>query len=282
MKTIKIGRAQDDDIIIDDPTVTRCHTVITQDDNGNYSITNYGENGTFVNGKDIGRKESVTLNPGDVVRIGNSTLPWQKYFEEKNNNIPKFKKCENGHFFSTDLENCPFCNGKTIDWSFQDKFQECSNGHFYTKSSAQCPYCPNDANTNLESNTHYKRKVCSNYHDYDDYLEKCPYCEEEKVVNNITEPRTMCWGQITGRTGSGVLITIDCYKNLYWSNTIVSYTITVIDYKLREETRSEYKIQEIPIFANTKIQYGKTLLTGKEFIKMCDTIIDNQLVLVGI
>lgn len=80
MKIITIGRSSSNDVIINDPLVTRkTHCQIIQDDNGSFRlIDNNSTNGTYVNGTQ--RHGEVVLNKTDVVRIGNTILPWQTYF----------------------------------------------------------------------------------------------------------------------------------------------------------------------------------------------------------
>lgn len=79
MKIVKIGRSSTNDVNVDDPLVSRAHCQIIKDDYGNYTIIDTNSlNGTFVNGTK--RHGEVKLNPNDIVRIGNTTLPWQTYF----------------------------------------------------------------------------------------------------------------------------------------------------------------------------------------------------------
>ena len=79
MKIIKIGRSSSNDVNINDPLVSRVHCQIIQDDNGNFRlIDTNSSNGTFINGTQ--RHGEVRLNKSDIVRIGNTTLPWQTYF----------------------------------------------------------------------------------------------------------------------------------------------------------------------------------------------------------
>ena len=79
MKIVKIGRSSTNDVNVDDPNVSRAHCQIIKDDYGNYTIIDTNSlNGTFVNGTK--RHGEVKLNPNDIVRIGNTTLPWQTYF----------------------------------------------------------------------------------------------------------------------------------------------------------------------------------------------------------
>ncbi len=80
MKIVTIGRSTSNEICIQDPLVTRvAHCQITQDDNGNFRLIDTNStNGTYVNGIRI--QGEVRLNRSDIIRIGNTTLPWQSYF----------------------------------------------------------------------------------------------------------------------------------------------------------------------------------------------------------
>lgn len=79
MKVIKIGRSSNNDIVVNDGKVSRTHCQIIEEGNGNYLlIDSNSENGTYVNG--VLRRSEVRLNQSDIVRIGNTTLPWQTYF----------------------------------------------------------------------------------------------------------------------------------------------------------------------------------------------------------
>lgn len=79
MRIIKIGRAPQNDVVINDPYVSGWHCQIIQDDrNGFILIDTNSSNGTYING--IMRHGEVRLNPSDIVKIGNTMLPWQTYF----------------------------------------------------------------------------------------------------------------------------------------------------------------------------------------------------------
>ena len=79
MKTITIGRGSGNDAVINDIMVSLNHCQIIQDSNGNYNLIDYNStNGTYINGK-LQRGET-RLNPSDIIRIGNTILPWQTYF----------------------------------------------------------------------------------------------------------------------------------------------------------------------------------------------------------
>jgi hypothetical protein len=80
MKVITIGREHGNDIVISDSLVSRNHLQIIQDDSDNFRLVDFGsKNGTFVNGRRV--IGEVYLNPNDVVRIGNTILPWKSYFK---------------------------------------------------------------------------------------------------------------------------------------------------------------------------------------------------------
>ena len=82
MKVVTIGRETDNDIVIDDAHASRHHLQIAQHDDGSYSLSDFGSlNGTFVNGQKI--TGEITLNQSDIVRIGNTTIPWRMYFEQE-------------------------------------------------------------------------------------------------------------------------------------------------------------------------------------------------------
>lgn len=81
MKTITIGKAPHNQIVIQDPYVSKEHIRITQNAQGSYFLEDLNStNGTFVNGK---RVTNVALQLNDIVKIGDTVLPWQSYFIEK-------------------------------------------------------------------------------------------------------------------------------------------------------------------------------------------------------
>lgn len=78
MKIITIGRSRECTIVIDDVKVSRVHAQLVQNDNGNISVVDLGStNGTLVNGIRIAGE--TRLHPGDELRLGGVSLPWQDY-----------------------------------------------------------------------------------------------------------------------------------------------------------------------------------------------------------
>lgn len=79
MKTVTIGRNSSNDVVISDAYVSGNHCTITLEDNGNYFLRDLGSsNGTYVNGK---RVQQAYLQWNDIVKAGETVLPWREYFE---------------------------------------------------------------------------------------------------------------------------------------------------------------------------------------------------------
>ena len=79
MRVITIGSSPNNNIVINDKTVSRNHCQIIQDNYGNFRLIDKNStNGTYVNG--VFRQGEVHLNQSDIIQIGNTTLPWQSYF----------------------------------------------------------------------------------------------------------------------------------------------------------------------------------------------------------
>lgn len=80
MKIIKVGRSSKNDVVIQhDEFVSGTHCEFIQDDSGNYWVVDMNStNGTFVNG--VRRSGKSHLDKTDMVRIGNTMVPWPQYF----------------------------------------------------------------------------------------------------------------------------------------------------------------------------------------------------------
>lgn len=76
---ITIGRELRNDLILDDPRVSRMHAVLRQTDAG-YTLCDLGSgNGTFVNGHRITANVEFKLADKDEVKVGSSSLTYQQY-----------------------------------------------------------------------------------------------------------------------------------------------------------------------------------------------------------
>ena len=81
MKTIRIGRKPDNDIVITDETqtVSGYHAVLKVSDNGSITLCDSSTNGTFINGIKATKNVDVTVKKGDEVRLGpHVLLDWSK------------------------------------------------------------------------------------------------------------------------------------------------------------------------------------------------------------
>lgn len=81
MKTIRIGRKPDNDIVITDQTqtVSGYHAVLNVYDNGSITLCDSSTNGTYINGIKAAKDVEATLKKGDEVRLGpHVLLDWSK------------------------------------------------------------------------------------------------------------------------------------------------------------------------------------------------------------
>ena len=73
-----IGRSKRSDIVIDFPTVSRNHGVLTRYDDGSWTITDVGStDGIYVNGN---RVRIRALQPEDVISIGGIATECNRYY----------------------------------------------------------------------------------------------------------------------------------------------------------------------------------------------------------
>ena len=71
---IGIGRASDNDVILDDPLVSRHHCQLKLQ-HGAYGFADLGSrNGSFVNGQAV---SEIALGPGDMIRVGSTSIEFQ-------------------------------------------------------------------------------------------------------------------------------------------------------------------------------------------------------------
>ncbi|MEV6407494.1 FHA domain-containing protein [Streptomyces bobili] len=71
-RTVRIGRAPDNDLVLDDLVVSRRHAELRALPDGSYEIADLGShNGTYLNGLPV---TAAPLAPGDIVGIGHSAF----------------------------------------------------------------------------------------------------------------------------------------------------------------------------------------------------------------
>lgn len=147
-------------------------------------------------------------------------------------------------------------------------FKKCPNGHYY--QGDHCPYCKIQKKTNNQS------KVCSNHHAYDSELKICPICNSTIVVDEYD------LGHDTIVRHTIRLITPQIVKvdNQFYSGISHIYVYISRGYKLgyafSKGGWDNDEEDDIKIEPEVEIQIGETIVKGKELMKMCDLIIDNQ------
>lgn len=94
----QIGRSQSTPTHLSDPAVSRVHCEIETSD-GNFLLHNISANGTQVNGKEV--TEEVALQPGDIIRVGNTEL---KLVVEGKESTPPADAKDLSHLIGTRLE----------------------------------------------------------------------------------------------------------------------------------------------------------------------------------
>ncbi|MEW2303869.1 FHA domain-containing protein [Streptomyces sp. NPDC006655] len=71
-RTVRIGRAPDNDVVVDDLVVSRHHAELRAHPDGSYEIVDLdSHNGTYLNGRSVTR---APLGPRDVVGVGHSAF----------------------------------------------------------------------------------------------------------------------------------------------------------------------------------------------------------------
>ena len=79
MKIIRIGRAQDNDIVLSHDFISSWHARISMSDDGKFFLEDLNStNGTFVNGIKV---NSCYLKYNDIVKLSELLIPWQTYFD---------------------------------------------------------------------------------------------------------------------------------------------------------------------------------------------------------
>jgi len=76
---LKLGRAPDNTIVLQDPQSSSRHAEVAQSPDGaNYTITDLGStNGTYVNEQRLSAHTTQILQHGDTIRIGNTTFHYE-------------------------------------------------------------------------------------------------------------------------------------------------------------------------------------------------------------
>lgn len=80
MQLYHIGRALDNEIVVNDTTVSRRHAQLLVEDDGTVQLIDLNSsNGTFVNGHRVHGQAKLERN--DIVKVGDHLLPWRNYVQ---------------------------------------------------------------------------------------------------------------------------------------------------------------------------------------------------------
>lgn len=190
--------------------------------------------------------------------------------------VSGFKKCPNGHFYKDDLTQCPYCGVTDINITgVVDPLEPEIDAPAVLKFG----FSPSKDN-----------KVCPNHHTYFGSSPLgCPYCGERKVIG-YADAHTGQGCSLIGRSAqqiikvsiNGVEYSLHDIKIGYWvwdwGNRIKSNYCLEIGSKNHPIIGGD---DCVFIHCHDEIVIGPTKMTGKEFIKICDVIIDNQLAIIG-
>ena len=170
----------------------------------------------------------------------------------------EWKKCNSGHFYQGDV--CPFCKRTPND----------------NKSYRSFGYSPSQGS-----------KVCPNHHAYYDGL-VCPYCGEKDVIGTV-DMHTGEGYHIVVRGAGQIIKTVINGQEYSFYDLKIGYWVWEWANRVKSNYCVEIGSDSHPIVGGScvfircdnEIVIGLTRMTGKEFIKMCDVIIDNQLAIIG-
>lgn len=77
--SIKIGRDNTNDVIINEPSISRNHAIVTNLDNNTFEVKDLGStNGTFVNGQKVFQQ---VIKPDDKLMVGSIMVDWETAFQ---------------------------------------------------------------------------------------------------------------------------------------------------------------------------------------------------------
>ncbi len=79
-RPLTLGRRQDNDIVVDESTVSRRHALIMETPQGMVVRDLSTTNGTFVNSKKVGQGEQI-LNHGDLIKLAGSAVTFVFHVE---------------------------------------------------------------------------------------------------------------------------------------------------------------------------------------------------------
>lgn len=153
------------------------------------------------------------------------------------------------------------------------EWKKCSNGHYYIGEGA-CPHCPPSDSGNKRESFHCV-KVCPNHHAYNSELDSCPICASTVVNDEYDFGHNTIECHSINLVGS-VTIKVNG-KDYYGVKNLFVYVSRGNKYRYCFSNGGAFMRDEICIEPDGIVQIGTSTMTGRELIKMCDLILDNQL-----
>lgn len=287
--SITIGRSLENDIIVNDYKVTRTHCRIERVGEDRYRIIDLqSENGTYVNGKRL--EVSMEISPFDIIRVGDTNVQWLHHFDSLGREshlsgdiTPHSPSITMGLFEPTlsspspqtpddDNNNNAHTPEPTVTkW----EYHKCPNGHYY-KGDGTCPFCPSSKQPKKEKKDD-ELKVCHNLHAYDAKLNKCPFCDSSIVIDKFICKRTDTIelrfihfsNPIQVKIGNKELFDCEFIRVSLPHGYTNDYCFSDKD-NWQSEVLAEIK-------PGINILFGETEMSGKELIRLCDLILENNL-----
>lgn len=98
MRTIKIGRNPDNDIVFNVPTVSGNHAVINISDDGQIVISDFSTNGTCINGNMLHNASAQVTCMDLIIFPGNIMLDWNSIFaQQPMPQLQQVQQAQNGY-----------------------------------------------------------------------------------------------------------------------------------------------------------------------------------------
>lgn len=152
-----------------------------------------------------------------------------------------------------------------------ETLKHCPNGHYY--EGEECPYCIKFGFERVEEKEY---KVCKNNHIYETKEDTCPYCSSKEyfVIRRYPlERSTITHHSIKIYSEENVILT---GKNDFLRVILTSITISIAFWN-HMKLKHDYRINDIYINPYDTVHIGSNSMTAKEFYKMCDVILDNDI-----
>lgn len=146
-------------------------------------------------------------------------------------------------------------------------FKKCPNGHFYEGDN--CPYCED-----VKKKPINMVKVCPNRHAYNVGHSMCPICDSTAVIDQYES------GHDTIEAHPIRFVNPQTVKvnGQYYYDISHIYVNVSRGYKHGYAFSKNGEFEDyIWIDHDAEIQIGETMIKGKELIKMCDLVLDNNM-----